>query len=110
MYKTVLKSFDAEIIYNVWICDLVKVQAQQAHTTTVVKILSFLPPVKINLTTLRNIFAQSVTSNHVNFVIFWNENMLRRGLRSKNKTLHYENSRKWYFAIFKKTGHSRMIL
>ena len=62
-------------------CDLVKIQANQAHTTTVVNILSFLPPVKINLTTLLNIFARSVTSNQVNFVIFLEENMLRRDER-----------------------------
>ena len=35
-----------------------------------VNILSFLPPVKINLITLLNIFARSVTSKEVNFVIF----------------------------------------
>ena len=70
---------------------------------------SFLPPFKINFTTLLNIFARSITSN-LNFVILWNENMLRRELRWQNKTLHYEISRKWYFAFFKKTGHSRMIV
>ena len=43
-----MKSFEAEIIDKVWICDLVKIQAYQAHTTTVVNIFSFLPPVKIN--------------------------------------------------------------
>ena len=68
--QTVLKSFNAELIDKVWICDLVKIQAQQAHTTTVVNILSLLPPVKINLTTFRNICARIVTSNLVNFVIF----------------------------------------
>ena len=60
---------------------LVKIQAYQAHTTTVVNIFSFLPPVKINLTTLGNIFARIVASNQVNFVIFCVVNMFRGELR-----------------------------
>ena len=39
--KSVLKSFDAELIDKVWICDLVQIQAKQAHTTAVVNIFRF---------------------------------------------------------------------
>ena len=35
------------------------------------RIFSFLPPVKITLTTLLDMSARSVTSNQVNYVIFW---------------------------------------
>ena len=46
-----------------------------------------LTPVKINLTTSLNIFAQSVILNQVNFVIFGNENMLRTELIKQNFAL-----------------------
>ena len=89
-----------EIIDKVWICDLVKNQTWQAHTTTVVNILSFLPPVKINLTTLLNIFAQGVASNQVNFLIFleWKHVQKRVTLIKQNIALRkFQNMIFCYF-------------
>ena len=59
-------------IDELWIRVLLKIQAQQAYTTSVVEII-LLPLVAINLTTALKILREA--SNQVNFGILWIKNM-----------------------------------
>ena len=60
----------------------------------------FLPPVKVNLTTFLIISARSVTSNQVNFVIFWGRRHVKKRITLIKLNIALRKFQKMIFCIF----------